>query len=85
MKKYIIELEVKVWLLGNGYDLDTIKLSTFGKNSHNALLEVFKTLDLDDIKFIRKNTIKYAWENDWQKAISFEIIDVNNIKVKEDD
>lgn len=81
MKKYMIELEVKVWLLGNGYDRSTIKLGVFSKNSHNALLYVFKTLDLDYIKYIRKNTIKYDWENDWQKAFNFEIEEVKGIKV----
>lgn len=81
MKNYVVELDVKVWLLGNGYDISTIKLSVFAKNSHNALLEVFKSLDLENIKFIRKNSIKYGWENDWEKAVSFEIIEVDSIKV----
>ena len=81
MKKYTIELKVKVWLLGNGCERGIIKLDIYSKNSHNALLEVFKTLDLDDIKFIRKNTIKYDWENDWQKAFNFEIEEVKSIKV----
>ena len=82
MKKYIIELDVKVLMKGNGFDIDTIKLDVFGKNSHNALLEVFKTLELDDIKFIRKNSIKYDWENDWEKAFNFEIVEVKSIKVE---
>lgn len=81
MKEYTFELEVKVLLLGNGYDIGTIKLSIFGKNSYNALLEVFKTLDLNNIKFIRKNSIKYGWENDWQKAINYEIVEIKSIKV----
>ena len=81
MKKYTIELEIKVLLLGNGFDRNTIKLDIFSKNSHNALLKAFKTLDLDNIKFIRKNTIEYDWENDWQKAFDFEIEEVKNIKV----
>lgn len=81
MKSYVIELNVKVWLLGGRCELDTIKLETLSINSNNALLSVFKTLDIDNIKFIRKNTIKYEWEDDWQTAFDFEIDEVKSIKV----
>ena len=81
MKKYIIEFEVKVWLLDGGDDISTIKLEVSSKNSQNALLEIFKTLDINTIKFIRKHSIKYEWENDWQKAFDFEIEEVKSIKV----
>ena len=81
MKKYTIELKVKVWLLGNGCERGIIKLDIYSKNSHNAVLGAIKTLDLDNIKFIKKNTIKYDWENDWQKAFDFEVEEVKSIKV----
>ena len=81
MKKYVIEFELKVWLLENGFDRGSIKLIVSGKDSYNALLEAFETLDIENIKFIRKKTIKNYWENDWQKAFDFEIEEVKSIKV----
>ena len=81
MKKYVIELEVKVWLLENDYDIGSIKLVVSSKDSCNALLEVFEKLDIENIKFIRKKSIKNYWENDWQKAFDFEIEKVKSIKV----
>ena len=81
MKKYVIEFEVKVWLLENAFDRGSIKLIISSKNSYNALLEAFEKLDIENIKFIRKKTIKNYWENDWQKAFDFEIEKVKSIKV----
>ena len=81
MKKYVIEFEVKVWLLENNYDRGSIKLIVSSKDSYNALLEAFETLDIENIKFIRKKTIKNYWENDWKNAFDFEIEKVNSIKV----
>ena len=81
MKKYVIEFEVKVWLLENGCDRGSIKLIVSSKDSYNALLEVFEKLDIENIKFIRKKTIKNYWENNWQKAFDFEIEEVKSIKV----
>ena len=81
MKKYVIEFEVKVWLLENAFDRGSIKLIISSKNSYNALLEAFEKLDIENIKFIRKKTIKNYWENDWQKAFDFEIEGVKGIKV----
>ena len=81
MKKYVIEFEVKVWLLENGCDRGSIKLIVSSKDSYNALLGAFETLDIENIKFIRKKTIKNYWENDWQKAFDFEIEEVKSIKV----
>ena len=81
MKKYVIEFEVKVWLLENDYDRGSIKLVVSSKDSYNALLEAFKILDIENIKFIRKKTIKNYWENDWQKAFDFEFEGVKSIKV----
>ena len=80
MKKYVIEFELKVWLLENEYDRGSIKLVVSSKDSYNALLEAFKILDIENIKFIRKKTIKNYWENDWQNAFDFEIEKVNSIK-----
>ena len=80
MKKYVIEFEVKVWLLENGCDRGSIKLNVFSKDSYNALLEAFETLDIENIKFIRKKTIKNYWENNWQNAFDFEIEKVKSIK-----
>ena len=81
MKKYVIEFELKVWLLENEYDRGSIKLVVSSKDSYNALLEAFKILDIENIKFIRKKTIKNYWENDWQKAFDFEFEGVKSIKV----
>ena len=81
MKKYVIEFEVKVWLLENEYDRGSIKLIVSSKNSYNALLEAFEKLDIENIKFIRKKSIKNYWENNWQKAFDFEIEEVKSIKV----
>ena len=81
MKKYVIEFEVKVWLLENGCDRGSIKLIVSSKDSYNALLGAFQTLDIENIKFIRKKTIKNYWENNWQKAFDFEIEEVKSIKV----
>ena len=81
MKKYVIELEVKVWLIENAFDRGSIKLIVSSKDSYNALLEVFEKLDIENIKFIRKKTIKNYWENNWQKAFDFEIEKVKSIKV----
>ena len=81
MKKYVIEFEVKVWLLENDYDRGSIKLVVSSKDSYNALLGAFEKLDIENIKFIRKKTIKNYWENDWQKAFDFEIEEVKSIKV----
>ena len=81
MKKYVIEFDVKVWLLENGCDRGSIKLIVSSKDSYNALLGAFETLDIENIKFIRKKTIKNYWENDWQNAFDFEIEKVNSIKV----
>ena len=81
MKKYVIEFEIKVWLLENAFDRGSIKLVVSSKNSYNALLEAFEKLDIENIKFIRKKTIKNYWENDWQKAFDFEIEEVKSIKV----
>lgn len=81
MKKYVIEFEVKVWLLENGFDRGSIKLIVSSKDSYNALLEAFETLDIENIKFIRKNTIKNYLENNWQNAFDFEIEEVKSIKV----
>ena len=81
MKKYVIELEVKVWLLENGCDRGSIKLIVSSKDSYNALLGAFETLDIENIKFIRKKTVKNYWENNWQKAFDFEIEEVKSIKV----
>ena len=81
MKKYVIEFELKVWLLENEYDRGSIKLVVSSKDSYNALLEAFKILDIENIKFIRKNTIKNYWENDWKNALDFEIEKVKSIKV----
>ena len=80
MKKYVIEFELKVWLLENEYDRGSIKLVVSSKDSYNALLRAFETLDIENIKFIRKKTIKNYWENDWQNAFDFEIEKVNSIK-----
>ena len=80
MKKYVIEFEVKVWLLENGCDRGSIKLNVSSKDSYNALLEAFETLDIENIKFIRKKTIKNYWENNWQNAFDFEIEKVKSIK-----
>ena len=81
MKKYVIELEVKVWLIENAFDRGSIKLIVSSKDSYNALLEVFEKLDIENIKFIRKNTIKNYLENDWKNAFDFEIEGVKSIKV----
>ena len=81
MKKYVIELEVKVWLIENAFDRGLIKLYVSSKDSYNALLEVFEKLDIENIKFIRKKSIKNYWENNWQKAFDFEIEKVKSIKV----
>ena len=81
MKKYVIELEVKVWLIENECDRGSIKLVVSSKDSYNALLGVFEKLDIENIKFIRKKSIKNYWENDWQKAFDFEIEEVKSIKV----
>lgn len=81
MKKYVIEFEVKVWLLENTFDRGSIKLIVSSKDSYNALLGAFETLDIDNIKFIRKKTIKNYWENDWKNAFDFEIEEVKSIKV----
>ena len=81
MKKYVIEFEVKVWLLENDYDRGSIKLVVSSKDSYNALLRAFETLDIENIKFIRKKTIKNYWENNWQNAFDFEIEKVKSIKV----
>ena len=81
MKKYVIELEVKVWLIENACDRGLIKLIVSSKDSYNALLGAFETLDIENIKFIRKKTIKNYWENDWKNAFDFEIEKVNSIKV----
>ena len=81
MKKYVIEFEVKVWLLENGCDRGSIKVIVSSKDSYNALLGAFETLDIENIKFIRKKTIKNYWENDWKNAFDFEIEEVKSIKV----
>ena len=81
MKKYVIEFEVKVWLLENAFDRGSIKLIVSSKDSYNALLGAFETLDIDNIKFIRKKSIKNYWENDWKNAFDFEIEEVKSIKV----
>ena len=81
MKKYVIELEVKVWLIENECDRGSIKLVVSSKDSYNALLGVFEKLDIENIKFIRKKSIKNYWENNWQKAFDFEIEEVKSIKV----
>lgn len=81
MKKYVIEFEVKVWLLENAFDRGSIKLIVSSKDSYNALLEAFETLDIENIRFIRKNTIKNYLENNWQNAYDFEIEEVKSIKV----
>ena len=81
MKKYVIELEVKVWLIENAFDRGSIKLIVSSKDSYNALLKAFETLDIENIKFIRKNTIKNYLENDWKNAFDFEIEGVKSIKV----
>ena len=81
MKKYVIELEVKVWLIENAFDRGLIKLIVSSKDSYNALLRAFEILDIENIKFIRKKTIKNYWENNWQKAFDFEIEEVKSIKV----
>ena len=80
MKKYVIEFEVKVWLLENAFDRGSIKLIVSSTDSYNAFLRAFETLDIENIKFIRKKTIKNYWENDWQNAFDFEIEKVNSIK-----
>ena len=80
MKKYVIEFGVKVWLLENGCDRGSIKLIVSSKDSYNALLRAFEILDIENIKFIRKKTIKNYWENNWQKAFDFEIEEVKSIK-----
>lgn len=77
MKKYVIEFEVKVWLLENAFDRGSIKLIVSGKDSYNALLKAFEILDIENIKFIRKKSIK----NYWEKAFDFEIEEVKSIKV----
>ena len=81
MKKYVIEFEIKVWLLENDFDRGSIKLIVSSKDSYNALLRAFEILDIENIKFIRKKTIKNYWENDWQNAFDFEIEKVKSIKV----
>ena len=81
MKKYVIEFEVKVWLLENGCDRGSIKLIVSSKDSYNALLRAFEILDIENIKFIRKKSVKNYWENNWQKAFDFEIEGVKSIKV----
>ena len=84
MKDYTIDLSIKVLLDKEDvtyYDVDIIKLTVTERNKQNALLKAFKLLDLDLIKFIRKNTIKYGWQDDWSTALSFEIYEVENIMV----
>ena len=81
MKKYVIEFEIKVWLLENDFDRGSIKLIVSSKDSYNALLRAFEILDIENIKFIRKKSIKNYWENDWQNAFDFEIEKVKSIKV----
>lgn len=80
-KKYVIEFEIKVWLLENAFDRGSIKLIVSSKDSYNAMLEAFETLDIENIRFIRKNTIKNYLENNWQNAFDFEIEEVKSIKV----
>ena len=84
MRDYTIDLTIKVLLDKEDvtyYDVDIIKLTVTERNKQNALLKAFKLLDLDLIKFIRKNTIKYGWQDDWSTALSFEIYEVENITV----
>ena len=84
MKDYTIELTIKVLLDKEDvsyYDFDIIKLTVTERNKQNALLKAFKLLDLNLIKFIRKNTIKYGCQDDWSSALSFEIYEVDNIMV----
>ena len=84
MKDYTIDLVIKVLLDKEDvsyYDFDIVKLTVTGRNKQNALLKAFKLLDLNLIKFIRKNTIKYGWQDDWSSALSFEIYEVENITV----
>ena len=84
MKDYTIELTIKVLLDKEDvsyYDVGIIKLTVTERNKQNALLKAFKLLDLNLIKFIRKNTIKYGCQDDWSSALSFEIYEVDNIMV----
>lgn len=83
MRDYTIDLTIKVLLDKEdvSYDVDIIKLTVTERNKQNALLKAFKLLDLNLIKFIRKNTIKYGWQDDWNSALSFEIYEVDNITV----
>ena len=84
MKDYTVELAIKVLLDKEYfiyYDIDTIKLTVTERNKQNALLKAFKLLDLDLIKFIRKNMIKYEYQNDWSTVLSFEIMEVKNVEV----
>ena len=83
MNSYTIDLAVKVLLNLNFvvYDVDIIKITVQSRNKQNAVLKAFKLLDLETVKFIRKNTIKYEWQADWDKAIGFEIMEVKNVQV----
>ena len=84
MKDYTVELAIKVLLDKEYfiyYDIDTIKLTVTERNKQNALLKAFKLLDLDLIKFIRKNMIKYEYQNDWSTVLSFEIMEVKTVEV----
>lgn len=80
MKEYLVELKIRVWLLGGEIDYGTIRVSTKAKNGYNAILSIIKfDWSLEKIKIIRKHSIKYDWENDWDKAFDYEVEEIESV------
>ena len=92
IKKYQVSIVVEVGFQEGGTEMDVIKMEVPSYCRENAALHCFKVLDLDTIKFIRKETLKKRgeWisekfpENNWETAISFELLDCK-ATVKKDD
>lgn len=85
MNEYLVELKIRVWLLGGEVDYGIIRVCTKAKNGYNAILNIIKSnWSLESIKIIRKHSIKYDWENDWDKAFDYEVEEIESVsKVEE--
>lgn len=87
MKKYQVTFVVEVKFY-EGFDRDVIRMEVSSSCKENAALECFKTLDLDTIKFIRKETLRKqnrTSANDWSAAITFDLLDCKVTVKKEEE
>ena len=80
MRNYLVELKIRVRLVGLGYDWGIASVVIKSNNKYNAVLEAVKCIDLDEIKYMKKhNGIKYATHDNWTSVFHFDIEEVKSV------